>query len=245
MAQRGVLYIVWGEDTVRVMQRSIDSLRRHHPELPYHVVRLPDGLSGYRGLLEKARMLDFSPFESTLFLDADTVVLGRLDFGFAQAERYGLACAICECPWAGRYNGLSGDLVEYNTGVVFFDRKAKPLFDRWQALAPVVDSSFYHLPPGSRQLAVMPHNDQASFAKAVEDTGFLPAVLPLNWNFRPRWHTSFFGPIRIWHDYMDVPQAILDMNAYYAGTGKPVVQCVHLSGLAPGASAPVQAAAPS
>jgi hypothetical protein len=47
-------------------------------------------------------MAAMTPFEETLFLDADTVPLGRLDFGFEQAQRFGLACCICEVPWARR-----------------------------------------------------------------------------------------------------------------------------------------------
>ncbi|WP_431857340.1 hypothetical protein [Azospirillum sp.] len=228
MSGRGILYIVWGEALKGLLQRSIQSVKAHHSELPIQVVTLPADLDPYKGLLEKSRMFDLSPFETTLFLDSDTVVLGRLDFGFAQAERYGVACAICECPWAGRYQGLSGDLIEYNTGVLFFARKAKPLFDRWRELAPAIDSSFYHVPPGRKVVGRMDFNDQAGFAKAVDDTGFLPAALPPNWNFRPRWQKSFFGPLKIWHDYDDVPQGVLDANAYYAGTPNAVMQCVTL-----------------
>lgn len=229
MQPRGVLYIIWGETGRRLSRRSIESLRHHHPDLPVHVVTLPDDLDPHAGLLQKARMLELSPFETTLFLDADTVVLGPLDFGFAQAERYGLACCICECPWAGRYGGLSGDIIEYNTGVIFFTRRMAPLFERWAALAPALDSSFHHVPPGEKIVGFMPFNDQASFAKAVEDTGLLPAVLPLNWNFRPRWQSTFFGPLRIWHEYTDVPQGVLDANRYYAETPNAVLQCARLN----------------
>ncbi|MEJ0070814.1 MAG: hypothetical protein WDO24_21130 [Pseudomonadota bacterium] len=40
-------------------------------------------------------MFEHSPFETTVYLDADTVVLGRLDYGFEMAERFGLACCHC------------------------------------------------------------------------------------------------------------------------------------------------------
>ena len=59
----------------------------------------------------------------------------------------------------------------------------------------------------------MPHNDQAGFARAVADTGFVPFVLPSNWNLRPEWHKSFFGPVKVWHDYRPVPEALLEWNA--------------------------------
>lgn len=196
---RGVLYVYWGEKIRPELERSLKSLRRHHPELPVEEVKLPDGSN----LLNKAALLDYSPFDSTLFLDTDTVVLDRLDFGFSQAERHGLACCICECPWARRYGGLHGDMVEYNTGVLFFTRAAQPVFDLWRDYAGSVDSSIRWIRKG--EVVLMPHNDQAGFAKAVADSGFNPYVLPMNWNLRPGWQRTFFGPIKIWHDRADVP----------------------------------------
>src|SRR5262245_58601263 len=125
---RGVLYIVWGDKGERALARSLASLKEMHPELPHEIIRLPAETDEYKGLLEKSRMMSLSPFDETLFLDADTVVLDRLDFGFAQAARFGLACCICESPWARRYRGLpNDDATEYNTGVLFFTRAARDL----------------------------------------------------------------------------------------------------------------------
>jgi len=206
-AHRGVLYITWGEFSEEILQRSIDSVRKFHHELPIHVERLPEESN----LLDKAKMFDISPFAETLFLDMDTVVMGRLDYAFEKASQFGLACGICECPWARRYRGLEGDIIEYNTGVLFFSAKAAGLFKAWREAAEQVDSSilFYNY---KNELREMPLNDQASFALAVERTGFHPFVLPYNWNFRPRIHKSLFGPVKIWHDYKDVYPSIGDWN---------------------------------
>ena len=76
--------------------------------------RLPEG----SGFPDKAVMRDMTPFEETIFLDADTMVMGRLDYAIEQARRVGLACSICECPWARRYGGIEGEVIEYNTGTV-------------------------------------------------------------------------------------------------------------------------------
>jgi hypothetical protein len=203
-AKRGVLYIKWGNKDA-ALQRSINSLRAFHPELPVHVHQLPDTAT----FLDKAAMMNFTPFEETLYLDVDTVVLNRLDFGFEMAVRHGLACSICECPWARRYGGIDGDIVDYNTGVLFFTNKARPIFDDWNEKVRVVDSSirFYD---EKNQLAVMPCADQAGFALAVANAATLPFILPMNWNFRPHWHRSWWGPINIWHDYS--PQAVVDFT---------------------------------
>ena len=206
MAERGVLYMVWGEFDRALLDRSVESLKTHHPDLPVHVETLASGAS----LLDKARMFELTPFAETLFLDADTVVLDSLDFGFAKARQAGLACSICECPWARRYGGLEGDLIEYNTGVLFFTAAAKPVFDAWKKLAPILDSSIVF--QSGDGLARMPLNDQAGFARAVEDRGFVPFVLPYNWNFRPQWHKTWFGPLKVWHDASPVPEPLLENN---------------------------------
>ena len=181
------------------------------------VKELGDGAS----LLDKAAMFEMTPFAETLFLDMDTVVLGNLDFGFEKARRFGLALCICECPWGRRYGGLEGDIIEYNTGVMFFTEQAAPVFEAWKRLAPEIDSSIVFKAGG--ELKRMPLNDQAGFAQAIEETGYLPHVLPQNWNFRPRWQKSWYGPLKIWHDYEPPPPPLLEHNAAQAAPDSIVV----------------------
>jgi hypothetical protein len=215
---RGILYIVWGERAEQALKRSLTSLKDVHPELPYEVVRLPPDTNEFSGLIHKSRMMSLSPFDETLFLDADTVVLDRLDFGFSRAIRFGIACCICESPWSRRYRGLpDDDAIEYNTGVIFFTRQAKDLFESWEQIAPKLDSSIDFVDQKG-QPHVMPFNDQGSFAQAMNSWSAAPFVLPLNWNFRPMYHWNFFGPIKIWHGYDDVPLPLKRMAAYYQHT---------------------------
>lgn len=206
----------WGPNNP-VLERSLRSVKAIHPELPIHVHELPANST----LLDKAKMLEFTPFEETAFLDVDTIVLDRLDFGFEMAAKHGLACCICECPWARRYGGITGDLVEYNTGVLFFTKAAKPIFDGWAAKARTVDSSIKFL-NGQGQLAIMPYNDQAGFSLAVHEAETPPFILPFNWNFRPLWHRSFWGPIKIWHDYSDPPAQLFEVVRKQAQAGVPL-----------------------
>ena len=153
MNSRGVLYITFPgylseESSEALLERSIASLKRWHPDMPYHVARLPEGAT----LLDKAKMFDLSPFDDTLFLDIDTVVMGDLSFGFTLMERYGLAAAICEAPYARRFKGLAdaGDLIEYNTGVLWFDKTSNIIADffrRWKYHAAVMPSSVKYIGP--------------------------------------------------------------------------------------------------
>jgi len=221
--QRGVIYIVWGDKVDALLERSKKSLAKYHPELPIEVVRIDGKNNSITGLRSKSRMMSLSPFVETLFLDADTVVLGRLDFGFEKAMRFGLACSISQCPWARRYNkSIKGDVIEYNTGVMFFTEKAKPVFNTWERLGQTVDASISHYLNG--QIVEMKFNDQCSFALAIEETSFVPFVLPLNWNYRGTYVRDFFGPIRIWHAYPDPPQVFYDLATYYEKAGSIIQQ---------------------
>jgi hypothetical protein len=212
---RGVLYMIWGQEIEPVLERSLASVKAVHPELPTEIVRLSANPNTLESLLEKAAMFDRSPFAETLFLDADTIVLDRLDFGFTQAQRFGLACTISEYPWARYYKGLAdrGDMIDYSTGVLFFTEAAKPIFDWWQKLAPTLDSSALLAHAG--KIVTRPANDQGSFSEAINRLAISPFVLPRNWNFRYPVDRSFVGPLKIWHSYYPLPPDVAKIAAYY------------------------------
>ncbi|MCZ6672246.1 MAG: hypothetical protein O7C75_04825 [Verrucomicrobia bacterium] len=207
---RGVIYVYWGDTVEGELDRSVNSLQRFHSELPFEKIKLENNST----LLNKARMLELSPFKTTLFLDTDTMVMDRLDFGFEKAEQHGLACCINECPWARRYTDIAGDQIEYNTGVLFFTQKAEAVFKRWEEIAHSINSAMVFF--RNERILEMPNNDQAGFSQAVVDTGFNPFVLPLNWNLRPQWQRTFFGPIKVWHDRSEPP---LDLKSWNEDQG--------------------------
>ena len=205
-----MLYVVWGTKMEKLLARSVASLLRAHPEMPIKYEWLDESAS----LLDKSRMMDFTPFETTLYLDADTVVMGKLDFGFQMAEERGLACCICECPWARRFAGWDeeADAPEYNSGVVFFSsERTASFFTAWKLRAQKTDSHITFIGDDGRTVQ-MPSNDQASFALAMRRAKFNPFVLPLNWNFRPKWQRSFFGPLKVWHDFEDPPKSVIEFS---------------------------------
>lgn len=208
-AKRGIIYMLFNNDPKheKLQQRSIASVKKIHPDMPVHVERFNSD-----GKINKTKLCDLSPFEETLYLDNDTLVLDNLNFGFEKARQFGLANVINECPWARRYSDprLCGDMVEYNCGVFFFTKKAKPVFDAWRKFFPTVNSSIYHI--RDNQLSLMPVADQASFAMAIETTAFLPFNLPINWNFRPQYYKTCAGPIKIWHCSVDAPQTVYEWN---------------------------------
>jgi hypothetical protein len=212
MAQRGVLFIAWetaAAEQTALLARAVASLADFHPELPYHVVHLP----GTARHVEKSRIGALTPFEVTAYLDVDSLVLGRLDFAFEMAERYGLACCIGENPWRRRYVGVTGDVIEYDTGVLFFGPGARPALELWTHLAPALHAPISYADGGQAKQA--PRDDRLAFGHAVEKSGFAPFILPPNWSLRPPWVRTFFGPAKIWHGIGPLPTVLQHMRGYY------------------------------
>jgi hypothetical protein len=205
---RGALYIVWGDKVWDVLARSITSLKNVHPEISIHVERIDPSNAGF---LSKCAMFDFSPFAETLFLDADTVVLGDLSFAFEKAARFGLACCIAPSVWARQHYGIEGETIEYSTGVLFFTEVAKPVFDMYLQLSAehAKHERSQYMGPGTRTIG----EDQGPFAAAIEATGWNPFVLPPNWNFHAgTGHRDIIGPIKIWHHYPEPPSVLFDRD---------------------------------
>jgi hypothetical protein len=226
---RGVLYIVWGEKIDAVLNRSIESVKKFHPLMPIHVVRG----DAQEGLRAKSKMGSATPFESTVYLDADTVVMGNLDFAFERAEQFGLACSINECPWSRRYGPEFGDWTEYNTGVIFFTTAAREVFATWERIAPTTPSkSVWFAASGQQQGS--PYDDQASFARAIVETKWNPYVLPFNWNLRPAAYPVVFAPVKIWHDYSQPPHQLELLNQAATGANSRVQVTYLLAGPAGG-----------
>jgi hypothetical protein len=69
----------------------------------------------------------------------------------------------------------------------------------------VVDGKVVHLPDDGR----------LGLAKAVERSGIVPFVLPVNWNLRPPGQRSFFGPVKLWRGDGAVPALLQDLGQYY------------------------------
>ena len=186
MSKRGAIYVYWGDRIEPELKRSIASIEQLN--YAYKAFRLED----YSNLNDKSKMFDLSPYETSLYLDTDTVVLQDLEFGFEMAERHGMAVCLAPFYCASRW-GIE-DIPEYNTGVIFFKKTAavKSVFDRWQQIA-------HHYP-----------NDQAGFAKAIYDLGFNPFVLPMNYNYRYDYHRGLFlcGKIKVWHSREAIPDEV-------------------------------------
>jgi len=77
---KGILYIAFGEDYVRLMEAT-RKITRKFTDLPIHVLTNVEGVedSTYIGWPQmdnreaKVRMVHFTPFDTTLYIDVDTI----------------------------------------------------------------------------------------------------------------------------------------------------------------------------
>ena len=212
---RGIIYITWEQtdklkNSLQRSQKSLDKLG-----LEYKVF---DG-SDYGS---KCDIFDMSPFDETIFLDVDTVVLEDPSYGFEAASKYGMALVIAPACFTPRHwpdiksnpelSHLSDDNIQYNSGVIFFTKSKKTLAlaKSWKYYSKIIAEN-KHCDPDSLSIK---YSDQNSLSIACWETGFNPHVLPKNWNYRhfQANRNSLFGPVKIWHSYGKVPQWIKKHN---------------------------------
>jgi hypothetical protein len=154
----GVLYVAYGEPARVQCARSIATLHQHAPQLAVAVVSetplgsaqhiyQPEADLGAR--THKTRMYSLSPFDMTLYLDADTEVLHSPEAGFNLLQWVEVVLSqdcnrrFADCHWQGHNAeeraatlaeiGCAGDLLYYNSGVIFFKRspRAETFFEAW------------------------------------------------------------------------------------------------------------------
>lgn len=151
---RGIVYIVFGPRAADQAEQSIRALRPHNP-WPIIVVgdQEPEGATRYipvdrsgtmgeSARATKVRLYAWSPYEQTLYLDADTRPRQSLDAGWAALDRgWDLAAAPSLDPAFGRLGADErGRLVmtlgaryavPLNSGVIFF-RRSDRLASFWR-----------------------------------------------------------------------------------------------------------------
>jgi len=154
MTTRGVLYVAYGAKAIAEATASLGTLRAFHD---WPVVCIGDGLPGTTriphpnrgkpGRWAKVNLDLLTPFDETLFLDADTRVHGALDAGFGLLERGADIVLVPSRPQ--RHEALRHllpvereatlaevmlDPLQLNTGVLWFHRaRVAALFAAWRA----------------------------------------------------------------------------------------------------------------
>ncbi|XKE44003.1 hypothetical protein LG302_11475 [Halomonas organivorans] len=156
----GVIYLALGRPYLAMALLSAKSLRETNPEIPYTIVTnvmetppevtffiegvdrwiyVSECSSNNRSL--KTRILDFSEYDNTVFLDCDTIVLGRLDKAQQILDYFDIALRLNRYPQKrsgkGDVSVLPGaqisDLPHWNSGVMLMNRsdRTRRFFETW------------------------------------------------------------------------------------------------------------------
>ena len=218
--KRAVVYLAWGETFIgqaMASARSVKSMglpivlitdeestRFVVDEELFDVIRVIELQRGKK--LDKCALWRHLPeaYDSFVFLDTDTVVLGDVSLGFDKAERHGIAMA--PAPnynlghhWAFRAAMPDMDLLDrsqlqMNTGVIFFIRRpdVEQVFLKWMDLAVRFDDHDHVA------------SDQPLFTAAMELLDFNPYTLSPSYNYRGMGELAV-GPVHVWHSHHPVP----------------------------------------
>jgi hypothetical protein len=214
MIRRGVTYVAWN-GCIEEAERSARSAKKFGLETcliapSYRGDAFDRVVQTRRKLLfpaEKVFVYHLSPWDETLYLDSDTIVLGELTFGFEMARRYGIALVIApgtyvKDHWDLEDEDIPDDLTDYNGGVIFFNKKHPVAEGLWQALRDELGKIDWMTQKENPR-----YNDQSALSVLLHRKGINPYVLPQNWNLRP--HLGMkrgHGPIKIWHSASRLPR---------------------------------------
>jgi len=191
----GVMYIAIGGKSLWQLRRSIASLRFHCPDVPVALftnqpaqacppVEYRFDVSATGGYHVKPRFIPWLPFNRTVYLDADTVVLsssaispaGLLtnDFGYEAIYVHGISrrcdkVGICGVP-------------SMNSGVVML-KKCQRVLDALAHWRRIYNGG----------------NDEVLLTKALLRHAVPSFVLPAEWNCRDRSQVRHYSTVRITH----------------------------------------------
>ena len=191
----GVVYVAYGGLAVSEARNSILSVRGFHPDLPVAIVSDEDPLINGVAFLHhededpgaraaKLAVCELTPFERTLYLDADTVVVSSLGGGFGLLERFDMALA---CDLTGADKGVLAGLdtyydeereatrrelpspfvTQYACGMIFFRRNdsVASFFKVWR-----------------EEWERWRWRDQGAFLRAIHRSPVRHVALPTEWN---------------------------------------------------------------
>lgn len=199
----GILYVATGQRYVDEAQRSAASAKRQMPDLP-RTLHVDAASEVERGLFTEVRLIEKptytffdkilplieSPYERTLFLDTDTLVIDPVQEVFELLDRFDLGYV--HGPWRAcpgyALEACPSAFAEPNTGVILYRRgeAVKDLFSRWA-----------NLYAGQLRSATPPAHDQPAFRQVLYESSLRFVVLPPEYNFRTVFPGLCGGGLRV------------------------------------------------
>ena len=154
---RGVLYVAYGSKARQEARLSAESLARIHPRWPVRVITDGEVVGwaptihwpnqGTPGRWAKVNLDALTPWEQTLFLDADTRVYDKLEVGFSYLDQGWDMVIVPSIPQGTEILGHCSDPerfatlwecriepLQLNTGAIWFRQstRVKQLFQAWR-----------------------------------------------------------------------------------------------------------------
>ncbi len=213
---KGITYVAWGK-CIAEAERSASSAKKFgyksclitkeliNSNCFDTIIKVKKELSQNFNILDTYNL---SPWDQTLWLDADTLVLGNLDYAFEKARDFGISLVIAPHSFLGGRNlkDINPETPEYNCGAMWIDRNHPTMIgfrEKWKKIVDNYNGRGWW-------------SDQSSISYTIHKLKINPFVLPLNWNFRAFMNNEFtngefhsnngFGPIKIWHSRTKVPK---------------------------------------
>jgi len=224
---RGFLYVAVGQRYREEVVRSIESLRAHGNHEPIavftdgHLGDLPGVIinpirsSGY-GWLDKVIGISQTPFERTVYLDTDTIVVDKVGELFDLTDRFDIAAA-----HEHGYRGFQEEQVpeaffELNAGVIVYrwSRSMHTFMVRWQAR----HQEGNRLMPTTGRFRM----DQPPFRYCLWKSDLKLYVLPAEYNYRSIFPGFARDRVKIFHGRHGDFEAVI--KAVNSGTGARVFE---------------------
>jgi hypothetical protein len=220
----GALYIITQDPRyIDLLLTSAASLRKAMPELPISVFsQFPLKSELFErvfpvepttdGFYDKASLIRNSPYERTLFIDADTCILEPVPELFTLLVRFDCAATqeeYLDTDWHHRYPrpDVPSSFPEFNTGVLLLKRcdRVNRMLDQWGELY----RKYLEEKPGQ------PINDQPFFRVAAYFSDVRIATLTREYNCKFRGQGYLNGKVKIMHGHVDfkLDAAFLDKAA--------------------------------
>jgi len=231
--RRAIVYMVWGEDYLAQAceaaqsaratglplvlitdQASTGFLRDDHP---FTQVKVIEAFRSY-DMRVKCTLYDLLPaeYDSFLFLDTDTHILGDITFGFEKAERFGIAVSPATSYCLPSHHDFRRILlaaglpdagqIQYNSGVIFFVRRpdVAEVFEVFKDAGYRLAEEFGYTNAGGRLV------DQPFLSYAMEVLDFNPYTLSINYCYRGLSAEPRYGDVVIWHSHYPAPADVND-----------------------------------
>ena len=186
---RGVLFVATGEKYHQECIRSIKSLAFIHDQIPVAIFTdVPEAFASLACCQISIKKLDKpshcfrdkiygllqSPFNQTLFLDSDTLVLQNTSGIFDLLERFDIAVA-AETYYPHPISSVPNSFPEFNTGVVALNTSCPHVSDFLNNWLTVFIRDFTQ--------ADRPKHDQPSFREALYHSKLNICTISSEWNF--------------------------------------------------------------